>query len=147
MRGAAGPDGWSGPELSHLPLEALSTFRHLAMRWESSGRVPAALREARMVSLANEGKAVDGVLDLQHTRPITILKAHWRLWASAWLQTDGFRKWIDKHIPDNIRARRGFSIIGTAAGILEDFMRKAMRFPWIGASASIAWRLQSRRAS
>ncbi|CAE7948613.1 unnamed protein product [Symbiodinium sp. KB8] len=110
MRGAAGPDGWSGPELSHLPLEALSTFRHLAMRWESSGRVPAALREARMVSLANEGKAVDGVLDLQHTRPITILKAHWRLWASAWLQTDGFRKWIDKHIPDNIREGYALSL-------------------------------------
>ena len=128
MRGAAGPDGWSGPELSHLPLEALSTFRRLAMRWESSGRVPDALHEARMVSLAKEGKAIDGVLDVQHTRPITILNAHWRLWASSWLQTEGFRKCI----PDNVRARRGFAIIGTAAGILEDFTEEgyALSLDW-----------------
>ena len=130
MRGTAGPDGWTGPELSHLPLEALTAFRRLAMRSESSGKVPAALREARMVSLAKDGKAVNGVLDVQHTRPITILNAHWRLWASSWLKTDGFRQCIDKHIPDNVRASKGFSIIGTLPpASLKTSLRRATHFP------------------
>ena len=102
MRGTAGPDGWTGPELSHLPLEALT-------------------------NLLCVGRALE-----RYTRPIPILNAHWRLWASSWLQTDGFRQWIDKHIPDNVRARKGFSIIGTATGILEDFSEEgyALSLDW-----------------
>ena len=132
MRGSAGPDGWTGPEIAHLPLEALMVFRQVALRWEACGKVPATLREAHMVSIPKDDKVLDGVLAVQHTRPITVLNAHWRLWASAWLQTDGFRQWIAKHIPDNVRARKGFSIIGTAAAVLEDFTEQgyALSLDW-----------------
>ncbi len=86
--GSAGPDGWAAEEIRHLPELALAHFRALAIGWETQGVVPQQLLISRMVNLPKM-KNSSGPLMVDQIRPITILNCFWRLWASAWIRTDG----------------------------------------------------------
>ena len=121
MKSSAGPDGWAGHEICHLPAESLSVLRSLALRWQRCGRVPKPLRQAKMFSLAKPGKAKLGILDVEHTRPITVLNAFWRLWCSSWFRSSGFQRWVKDQIPPEVTARRGFDVLSVAAQTLEQF--------------------------
>ena len=121
QRGSAGPDGWSGSELSHLPDAAIALFVKLAQRWEIAGRAPVQMRQARMATLPKPGKSENGSISVQHTRPITVLNTFWRIWNSSKLAHLSFQLWIRQHIPGEIAARRGSSIQGVAAQMIEDF--------------------------
>ena len=121
QRGSAGPDGWSGSELSHLPDAAIELFVKLAQRWEIVGRAPLQMRQARMATLPKPGKSENGSISVQSTRPITVLNTFWRIWNSSKIAHLSFQLWIRQHIPGEIAARRGSSISGVAAQIIEDF--------------------------
>ena len=121
QRGSAGPDGWTGSELSHLPDAAIALFVKLAQRWEVAGRAPAQMRQARMATLPKPGKSENGSISVQHTRPITVLNSFWRIWNSSKIAHLSFQLWIRQHIPAEITARRGCSIQGVASQIIEDF--------------------------
>ena len=78
-KGSAGPDGWSGPELSALPVDVFDTFALLGSRWLDMGGAPSQFLESRMICLPKGGKgSADHVIGVQDTRPITILSAWWR---------------------------------------------------------------------
>ena len=121
QRGSAGPDGWSGSELSHLPDAAIDLFVKLAQRWELVGRAPLQMRQARMATLPKPGKSENGSISVQSTRPITVLNTFWQIWNSSKIAHLSFQLWIRRHIPGEIAARRGSSISGVAAQIIEDF--------------------------
>ena len=93
--GAASVGGWHGNEIKRLPGHALSVFRifGFAVQWEQRQEIPVQLCYSRMVNLPK--KTVDGKLDVQNIRPITILAGFWRLWASAYMQTPGVVAWVD----------------------------------------------------
>ena len=98
-KGAGGPDGWTGRELGLLPLDTFRMFSLLAQRWLLCGAVPQQMCESRMVCLPKPGKVQGGnVVAVQHTRPITVLSAWWRLWSSAWAR-GLVRAWMRAHIP------------------------------------------------
>ena len=114
QRGSAGPDGWSGSELSHLPdpKAAIELFVKLAQRWEIVGRAPLQMRQARMATLPKPDKSENGSISVQSTRPITVLNTFWRIWNSSKIAHLSFQLWIRQHIPGEIAARRGSSISG-----------------------------------
>ena len=98
-KGAGGPDGWSGRELGLLPLDVFHMFSLLAKRWLECGDVPQQMCESRMVCLPKPGKIQCGnIVPVQHTRPITVLSAWWRLWSSAWTRSV-VRDWMRIHVP------------------------------------------------
>lgn len=97
--GSAGPDGWAAEEIRHLPEQAFAHFRALAIGWETKGVVPHQLLTSRMVNLPKL-KNSSGPLMVDQIRPITILNCFWRLWASAWIQTDGATTWVDRLPPE-----------------------------------------------
>ena len=121
QRGSAGPDGWSGSELSHLPDAAIALFVKLAQRWEIAGRAPVQMRQARMATPPKPEKSENGSISVQHNRPITVLNTFCRIWNSSKIVHLSFQLWIRQHIPGEIVARCGSSIQGVAAQIIEDF--------------------------
>ena len=92
----------------------------LALRWEQAGRTPSQMHEARTVSLPKPGKARGGVLEVQQTRPITVLNVHWRMWNSARLSSSAFQEWLQATLPTEITGRRGYDVQQVAAKVLED---------------------------
>lgn len=118
--GAAGPDGWSANELRYLPLPAIRLWEHLGSRWIQAGTVPQQLTEVRQVNLPKVHKIdQDGRLSVQGLRPISILSAFWRLWASAFIKDEEVSQWIsqNKH-PDIIHGRNSLGC-ETAAQLLQ----------------------------
>ena len=97
--GSAGPDGWAAEEIRHLPEQAFAHFRALAIGWETKGVVPHQLLTSRMVNLPKI-KNSSGPLMVDQIRPITILNCFWRLWASAWIRTDGATTWVERLPPE-----------------------------------------------
>ena len=65
QNGVAGADGWRGEEIRHLPLEAIIVFAALTGRWRVAGQAPKQLKEARQANLVKEGKAKQGVLQVE----------------------------------------------------------------------------------
>ena len=118
MRGAAGPHGWTGPELAHLPVEAWAVFRPL----ESCGKVPAALHEAHAVSLAKNGNATHGVLEAKHTRPINYCSQR-SLGALGFglASTDGFCSGLTSTSRTTSAREKAFQSSAPLHGILENF--------------------------
>ena len=119
--GAAGPDGWSANELRFLPLPAIRVWDTLGHRWIAAGTVPQQLTEVRQVNLPKLHKIdQNGRLAVQGLRPISILSAFWRLWASAFIKDDSVSQWISRHKhPDIIHGRQSLGC-ETAAQLLQD---------------------------
>eukprot|EP00435_Cladocopium_sp_Y103_P075155 s46_g54.t1 len=55
--GSAGGDGFAGPELRHLPVEAITVFRQLALEWEERNEIPSSFAHSRMINFAKPNKA------------------------------------------------------------------------------------------
>ena len=99
-KGAAGPDGWSGVELSTLPIDCFDLFSRLSARWILAGSAPFQMSESRMVMLPKEGKILaDASISVGNLRPITVMSSGWRLWFSAFLRMDSVVAWIKQIIP------------------------------------------------
>ena len=80
-------------------LDVFHMFSLLAKRWLECGDVPQQMCESRMVCLPKPGKIQCGnIVPVQHTRPITVLSAWWRLWSSAWTRSV-VRDWMRIHVP------------------------------------------------
>ena len=83
QRGSAGPDGRSGPELSNIPRPAVQLFLKLAARWELAEQVPQQMLESRMVTLPKPNKILQGTIQVQAARPITVMNIWWRIFNSS----------------------------------------------------------------
>jgi hypothetical protein len=92
--GSAGCDGWSGSELKHLPVPAITCFHQCTCRWFKHGLVPSQFLESRQVCLPKTHKSVDDIhLDISHIRPVSVLSVFWRAYSSAWAKSDQLQAW------------------------------------------------------
>ena len=122
--GSGGGDGFVGKELCHLPIEAIKTFRSLALEWERLGQTPAVFNHTRMVNFGKPGKvSAEGHLPIEACRPISVLSVFWRLWGSAWLQTESAQAWI-RSLPTSVVAGKGSDSLTTAASIFAELSQK-----------------------
>ena len=99
QRGSAGPDGWSGSELSHVPDAAIALFVKLAQRWEIAGRAPVQMRQARMATLPKPGKSQNGSISVQHTAFCRLDIEASRSWilSSSQSRTMGLSSFVSSH--------------------------------------------------
>ena len=54
--GSAGGNGFSGPELKHLPVEAITVLTQLALEWEERNEIPSSFAHSRMINFAEHNK-------------------------------------------------------------------------------------------
>ena len=92
-RGAAGCDGWSSLETQYLPVEAAQHFYRLTVRWYQVAAVPASFEYGRQVNLHKSNKIRNFQIEAAHTRPITVFSIFKRAYATAWMQTEDFKKY------------------------------------------------------
>jgi len=69
---AGGLDGWSGDEVSHVPLPAWQRFHRMVKQWESSKQVPDVVKMSRMLNLAKENEITNAIVKAAETRPLSI---------------------------------------------------------------------------
>ena len=62
--------------------------------WEHQGRAPRVFEEARQANLEKPGKAKDGCILVDHTRPITCMQSIWRTYSSAVARSKQLRDWV-----------------------------------------------------
>ena len=122
-KGAAGPDGWAGKELRHLPLEALRLFREQALLWEGLGECPAQLLHTRMVNIPKPHKVQGSTVEIEHVRPISIMSCFWRVWASAWIQAPSLQAWLQANLPKEIAYGKNADAL-QSAGVFFEHMAK-----------------------
>ena len=85
--------------------------------WEAAGRAPHCLNHSRMVNFGKPGKVrAEGVLLVDHCRPITVMSAFWRAWSSAWLQTPTAPLWLQT-LPDVVVTGKQSEAALTAAAL------------------------------
>ena len=104
--GAAGCDSWSSQETKHMPLDAVRHLHKLTLRWYAAKKVPQQLTYGRQVTVPKTHKVAEGMLQAEHTRPITVLSIYWRAWASAWTRTTAMKQFA-AHLPEEIAGVRG----------------------------------------
>ena len=127
--GSSGCDGWAAGELKHLPLGAIETWHKLAGRWLQAGTVPTQLTQVRQVNLPKAHKIEsNGCLHVSGMRPISVLSAFWRIWASAWITSKEIQNWITNHKHPAIT--HGPKSLGSEAGVsvLQDSFVRAPGF-------------------
>ena len=54
------------------------------------------------------------------------LNSLWRLWATSWVKSEGVQKWVETHLPKEIRACKGQAVHAVAASVLEQFQEKGL---------------------
>ena len=99
---AAGLDGFSGTEVSHLPVKFWTDVVHLFQEFERSGVSPEAWNNIKQVHLPkpNKGKrARDGATDAASMRPICILSVWFRIHASPRFKSTSVQRWLDTWWP------------------------------------------------
>lgn len=101
-KGAAGPDGWTGQELRHLPQAAFDTLARFYRLFADEGSLPAQFHQSRMVCLAKPGKCHNYTISAENTRPITIQTVFWRLWVSTFCKSVHLRGWLKDHLRKEI---------------------------------------------
>ena len=111
---AAGLDGFSGTEVSYLPLKFWTDVVQLFQEFERSGLIPEAWNNIKQVHLPkpNKGKRIrDGATDVATVRPICIMSVRFRLHASARFKSTSVQGWLDTWWPaEAFGGRRGKSI-------------------------------------
>lgn len=123
-RGSSGTDGWSGDDLSALPLGAWQLFSDLANRWLEAEEVPEVLLHARAVFLPKSDKVEGQAIAPGNARPITILSTWWRTWQSAWLQSEDMKDWIPGILDDTVAYGAHADAQVSAAKVLDAFGRQ-----------------------
>ena len=97
MRGSsAGPDGWTGEEISMFPPHVWHIYSCLLERWQQRGQYPHAWQHARQVTLPKKPVDVtNGACKVGDTRPITVFPTLWRIVTSVLVKGDDFKTWLD----------------------------------------------------
>ena len=88
-RGAAGPDGYHGDEVSVLPEPLQEIFHDITGKWLEQRVAPEDLRHMIQASLQKPGKPAV----VENVRPLAIFSVFWRLFESGLLRTEAFNKW------------------------------------------------------
>ena len=135
--GSAGPDAWSAAEVKHLPPQAIDLFFRLTERWISSQTLPRALRFAKQrVNLPKDSKVLsDHTLNVESTRPISVLSIWWRIFASAVAKSPALRDWCQEALHDDVTCLAGTAgAEETAATIHEAWVQQGSGF-----LASLDW--------
>ena len=134
--GSAGPDAWSAAEVKHLPPQAIDLFFRLTERWISSQTLPRALRFAKQVNLPKDSKVLsDHTLNVESTRPISVLIIWWRIFASAVAKSPALRDWCQEALHDDVTCLAGTpGAEETAATIHEAWVQQGCGF-----LASLDW--------
>ena len=87
--GRRGPDGTTGVEIHILPGPVIDLFRTLTATWERTKVAPTSRSRIRPAALQKPGKPNT----IPNPRSIAVTSAWWRLYESAWVQSDSFVKW------------------------------------------------------
>lgn len=122
--GAAGPDGWSGAEISTWPLQAWICYSALLDRWMRQGIFPRAWRQLRQVHLPKEGGDDSGrIVKADGLRPIAIMSILWRVVSSAAATHESMQSWVDQVVEPGqfggIRARHLHQGLGKLSGAFQ----------------------------
>ena len=83
--GAAGPDGWSGCEISSWPRDAWNVYAQLLNRWMKRASFPSSWRQLRQVHTPKDSCAPNAAQQVKadELRPIAVLSVLWRVVSSA----------------------------------------------------------------
>ena len=101
--GSAGPDSWTGDELSNAPDACICLFHRLSQRWGVAAQVPTQLEEGRQVNLPKPHKVYDAAyIKAADTRPITVLSVWWRAYATAWATSPSLKQWLAKQVAPEV---------------------------------------------
>lgn len=95
--GAAGPDGWSAAEITHLPRTAWEIFLALWERWTARNQYPEAWRHIRMSMIPKVSH--DGHINASDMRPISVQCVFSRLISTVIAKRQSTREWILQHGP------------------------------------------------
>ena len=93
--GAQGTDGVQGDMMSCLPEKLLFVLFKQTKCWEAQRRAPTTMLDARQANLEKPGKAREGMLNVDHTRPITVMSAIWRTYSSAIAACRSLKDWLE----------------------------------------------------
>ena len=97
---AAGPDGWSGDEMIHLPLPVYDEFATLLLRWFSRKNLPRVLRGARQVHLPKDiMDACSNSLPPEKMRPLSVFSCWWRLVGTTLAHHPAIQRWASDLLP------------------------------------------------
>ena len=125
---AAGPDGWSGDDISCWPTEAWAIMAVLVERWLSRREVPAVWSSVRQVLLEKPNAAVrdvDQALAAKHLRPIAIQSVIWRAVASSWTRRPQTRTWVKSWVHESACGGiQGKSVAHAVDKLLQDFEKR-----------------------
>ena len=116
-------------------------FPYFGLPWEEQQRVPwcpQVLTHSWVVNLSKPSKVEGGILPLDSCRPITVLSIWWRVWFSAWIQTDGVQAWL-RSLPSEVKAMKLNCRLRIFSSALLD---QATGLPWILQSVMIWWCLK-----
>ena len=90
--GSGGPDGTTGVEFHNLPSPVINLFRTLTATWERTKLAPTSMSRIRQAALQKPGKPNT----IRNLLPIAVMSAWWRLYESAWVQSDSLVAWRHK---------------------------------------------------
>ena len=123
-RGSSGIDGWTGDDLSVLPIGVWEVFRQLSIRWLEVEAVPQVLLQAKAVFIPKPDKAEAGGIATNDCRPITVLSSWWRIWMSAWLQSPDMKSWIPTVLDESVTYGTQSDAQISAACVLDAYSRQ-----------------------
>ena len=104
IKGCAGMDGWSKPEIKTI-LQCEHFVREIweeMSAWEELGVVPTSIRDIRVACLAKENKINENTLKPEHHRPISVQSVFRRAWSATWLKSKQVDNWRRMLFPKNI---------------------------------------------
>ena len=90
--GSGGPDGTTGVEIHNLTSPVINLFRTFTETWERTKLAPTRMSWIRQAALQKPGKPNT----IPNLRPIAVMSAWWRLYESAWVQSDSLVAWRRK---------------------------------------------------
>ena len=82
--GAAGPDGWTSEEVSHLPLHYWVLIARVVNKWLRQGKFPSAWLHCRMIMLLkDEFDVLSGPVPVSKLRPMAVFPVHYHILSSC----------------------------------------------------------------
>ncbi|CAE7709102.1 Pol [Symbiodinium sp. CCMP2592] len=121
--GSAGPDGWSGSELRHLPLEIYEEYARLLLRWFARGELPKILCGARQIHLPKcDVDQISNSIPVDKMRPISVFSCFWRIVGSMLAKHPLMVQWMNDLLPAAQHgAVKGRSLFGAVRDLAKQF--------------------------
>ena len=96
--GAAGPDGWSGSEISSWPRDAWQVYAQLLHRWMKRASFPSSCQQLRQAHIPKDSFApsADHQVKADELRPIAVLSILWRVVSSAVARHAHTQEWVSQ---------------------------------------------------